>query len=804
MPTTLLRHLSQAWRALSRRPTAALATVATIALVSGAGTAVLTVVNATLLRPLPYPDSERLVSVYTLPPNSKTKADRNPLHTLDILRFRQQLRLAAAIEGAWQLDRTLGGNGDPANVSGARVTPGYLALFGGTPIYGRFWTEAEDRADARVVVLSHAVWTRHFGGSPDVIGKTAQIDRESYTIIGVLQKDFQPGAVVSVLWTPLAVREDNLINPGATFVQTVAKLAPGVTAAQLNAEVAARMQEIVASSPVINSAGWTAGVGSFREVQFGDRGPLLLLLALAVGVLALIAVANLANLQFARLTAQRAEWTLRAALGASRRDLMRQPFYEGTIVAAAGGAAGLLIAALVTPALVALDPVSARQIGALPVDWRVVLGAVAIAGVIAVVASVVPALRQARRDLAPGLASGGPRTVGSRFDDRLRRILVGAEMALSVVLLVAAALLLASLSRSSSRSPGFNPAGVLSAQLRVSDKAYPTTAARAQFVDTVVERLRGVPGVVDASTTLNPFVPGFSLFTMINIEGRPAADGHPYSIQFRRITPGFFQTMGIPMLAGRAFLPSDRENSQPVAIVSQLAARRYWPDEDPIGRRIERGGKLFTVVGVVGDTHELGLASPPAPTLYTAYAQSNPPTFPIALVVRVNGSDPYAASDGIRAAVLSVDPSQPIDRLISVDDYFSNGLGSDRLRGVVLLSFAAIGLLLATVGLYGVTASLVEERTREVGVRLVFGATPRQVWILMVSEAARMVTWGAAAGALVALGVGSALGSVVTDLSWDDAWSAVPAIVALAFFALVAAAIPALRAARSDPKIALT
>jgi predicted permease len=477
-------------------------------------------------------------------------------------------------------------------------------------------------------------------------------------------------------------------------------------------------------------------------VQFGDRGPLLLLLGLAVGVLALIAVANLANLQFARLTAQRAEWTLRAALGAGRRDLMRQPFYEGAIVAAAGGSAGLLIAAVVTPALVALDPVAAKQIGALPVDWRVVLGAVAIAGAIAIVASVVPALRQARRDLAPGLAGSGPRTVGSRFDVRLRRVLVGAEMALSVVLLVAAALLLASLSRSSSRSPGFNPTGVLSAQLRVSDKAYPTTAARAQFVDTIVERLRNVPGVVDASTTLNPFVPGFSLFTMISIEGRPAADGNLYSIQFRRITPGFFHTMGIPLIAGRAFLPSDREDTQLVAIVSQLAARRYWSDEDPIGRRIERGGKLFTVVGVVGDTHELGLASPPAPTLYTAYAQSNPPTFPIALVVRVNGSDPYAASDGIRAAVLSADPSQPIDRLLSVDDYFSNGLGSDRLRGVVLMSFAAIGLLLATVGLYGVTASLVEERTREVGVRLVFGATPRQVWLLVVSEAARMVTWG--------------------------------------------------------------
>jgi putative ABC transport system permease protein len=793
-------------RHLLRHKVSAAAMILTVALVTGAGTSVAAFINATLIRPLPYPNADRLVAVHTMPPDGTSPSDWNPLHALDIIRFRERLRRADAMEAAWREDKivTTGAGTEPISVPAARVSPGFLALLGGAPVMGRLWTTDEDLAQRRVCVLSYGLWQRMFGGDPSVIGRTIVIDRDQHEIIGVLQKNFRPSYIPSELWTPLVLRMEALPTPRSSFINGIARLAPGATEAQLNDEVAAVMRDIVAESPSTH-AGYSAGIDSLRRREYGDQRTAAAILAAAVTALALIALANLANVRLARAIAERADVALRLALGASRWDLVRAQLAEDALIALFGGALGLAIAASAMPLLRSIDPRSSAAIGDVPIDWRVMLASWVTAGAVSMLSGLIPVWRESRRDLVSGLMSSGRRTTGSPQEARMRRNLVAGEAALALLLLVCGSVFTAALARAAHRDVGFDAANVLAGQLRMPETAYPTVEARGTFARAVLERVRALPGVVSAATTLNPFSPNGSYVTGVRIEGHPLPVGGELTAGFRRVSDGYFSTMKVPIRQGRAIGPEDRVDSMPVIVVSQSFAAKFWPGEDPMGRRLIRGKTTYTVVGIAGDIEDSGAGQSSAAIFYIPFAQNSAALTGATLVVRTAGRpEDFAAA--VRAAVLEVDPNQPLEKITTFESFFSASLGPDRFRGTLLGVLAVLGLLLTAVGIYGVTSCLVEERAREMGVRLVLGASPRQLFRMVVGGAVFTVTIGSVMGLASAALAATTLRKLLPALTTGapptaaDLWAAWPACLCLAVAAFVAAGLPARRAARADAR----
>jgi putative ABC transport system permease protein len=802
MTDALWRDLRHAAGRLVARPTYALITIGTLALVIGAATAVLAVVNATVVRPLPFPHGDRLAQLFLLPPGQSAWTARNPLSLGVFLRFRQNLTLTEAVEGLWSRERALGGDTEPESVIAGAVSPGLFALFGGAPAFGRTFTDAEDQANARVVVLGHPLWQRHFGGDPAILGRTVLIDREPHEVIGVMPPAFATGFTPTELWTPLNATEAGL-SSGTTFVQTFARLRPGVAVDQLRAELTPALEAVTAEVPAVLT-GWSALAAGLRDAQFRLQRPSVMALFGGVVALVLIACANLANLTLAEITSRRAEMALRAALGGGLGAIVRLQLFETLLLAAAGGLAGLAIGQWMLPFWLTLDPSLARTFGAIEGDWRVQIIALATAVIVAMVAGLAPLLGERGADLARTIAHGTTRTIGSRRDGRVRTLLVASECALAVVLLSCSALLLSAFERTARIDPGFEPRSVFAAQLRLSATAYPTEAARAALIADVLERIRGLPGVSSAGATLNRFVPGFFFVTPVHIEGRPTPDGQAHTVQFRRASPGYFATMGIPLLRGRDFNAGDGIEQPWVAIVSRQFADQHWPGEDPLGRRIRRGvnPRWLTVVGVVGDVSDVGFSQPPAPTLYITFDQNNVAITPVSLVVRT-ASDPLAMTAAIRAAVLSVDPAQPIDSVTTVEQFLGDSLGPQRFRATLLLALGGVGLALAGLGIYGVTSRAVEERTAELGVRLALGASPGMLGRLVVWQTLRVVVAGLGAGVVLALVAGRAMLDSLSGLEDAETWMAGLALVALAIVGAAAAVIPARRAVSVSPTVAL-
>lgn len=800
MVDALIRDGRHAVRALLARKTYALVSIITLALVIGAAGAVLAVINATMMRPLPFPHGDRLVQVFLMPPGAKTFDDRNPFNNRAFLRFRTSLQQVEAFEGFWVRERALGIGVDPDSATTAAVSANALALFGGTPVLGRMFTEDEARIDARVAVLSHGLWQRRFAADPSVVGQTIQIDREPFEVIGVMPAGFRPGYVSSELWTPLSVTEANL-GGISTFIQTFARLRPGVTLAQFRSELDQAMERVINESPSTH-AGWSPMTMTLRDAQFGRQRPALWILLAAVISLAVIAAANLSNLTLAHVMARRADFALRTAIGGRAVDIVRLQLIETTLLAAVGVVAGLLLSAWMLPALLALDPATAQTLGDVRIDVRVQIAMIVASFAIAVVSSLVPLMRLFQGTALAGVAGSSRRAIGSRGDQRVRQFLVGVQTAMAVVLAICGALLLSGLNRTSRIDPGFDPSNVLGAQMRISAIAYPTEPARAVFIEQIIDRIRAVPGVVAAGATLNAFIPNFFFQTTVTIDGKPTPDGQPHTVQFRRVSPEYFKTMRIPILRGRDFSAADATSSPQVGIISQSFADRFWPGEDPIGRSLMRGTRRLTVIGVVADVRDVNIGKPSSPTIYVSYFQNNVALTPVSLVVRTEG-DPLALTNAIRSAVMSVDRLQPIDHVTTVEQFLGDSLGPQKFRGALLLALAIIGVAIAAVGIYGVTARAVLERTPELGVRLALGATQSSVVRTIAWQTLRAFAAGAIAGGVLAVAAASALLHTLPDLSRSDAWMAAPAMLALALTAMLAATIPARRAAALDPVIAL-
>jgi putative ABC transport system permease protein len=784
---------------LAKRPWLAAGRVLTVTIVVTAVSAVFTVASATFLRRLPFPDAARLVRIYLQPPGTTSFRDANPLDPFEFVRFRGRTRTLDRFEGIWTAERAVGGDAEPESITGGRVSAGFFSLLGGDPLAGRVFTEAEIEAGARLVVLSHGFWVRQYGGERTAIGRTIVIDREPHTIVGITRPGFEPGFAPSELWTPLTIPQG---APPAllTSVQSIGRVAAGANADQAQQELAGLLDGMRVEAPAL-LAGWTAGVVDLREAQYGSRRPAILMLLAAVIAFAFIAVANLANLTLADVMSRRHDFAVRAALGGSRRDLAAPEVAQCLIVAAGGGAAGIVGAAWLVPSMLALDPSTALTSAQLSTDWRVALCGFGVAAFVMLAAVAIPVLQLAGPALASGVSAGARRTIGSGAATRARAALVMAQTALAIVLLSSGALVVTGLQRTAETHPGFDPRNVVTAQLRLSAGVFPGDADRARFVEQILERIRLVPGVVDAGTTLNPFTAGDGFLTMVHIEDRPSANGQPHPVQFRRISPGYFQAMRITLVRGRAFTRHDWVGTQPIVIVSRSFARRFWPDEDPLGRRIKRGSaaKVWSiVVGVVDDVRDSGIDQPAAPAVYAPYFQGSNPAAPVALVVRTAG-DPAGFVAAIKRAVWEVDAKQPLGSIVTLEDFLDISLGPQRFRAMLVAVCGVLGLLLATIGTYGVTARSVVERTREMGIRLALGGRPRDVWWAVTRTAMKALLVGAIAGSAGSGVAAAALGAVLPEVGSANWMLGLAAAGAVLLIGALASLIAARAAAALDP-----
>jgi putative ABC transport system permease protein len=797
-----IRHdLSSIRRGFVRRPAAFLLPAVTLTLVIGVGAAVFAVVNGSLLRPLPFPEEQRLVRVFTLPPGASEVRTRNPLASVDFVRFRERTRSLDRLEVMWQRERGLIGVGDPLIVKAGSVSAGFFDLLGGRTVLGRTFTHDEDVPGSSVAVVGFGLWQRVFGGDPAIIGRHLTIDGEAHVVIGVMSADFQPMYRESELWTPLGVNNGNMPLPNATYLVSVGRLAADRSLPQAQQEFARLMADLANEAP--NRRGWTAGVVTLRDYQFGERRPALLVVGTMALLLMVIAGSNIANVTLARMLARKDEFELRVSLGATFGDVLRLVCLETLVTYGVAGMGGLLLARTALPLMLSLDPDAARALGPVALDWRVQGATFGAAFALAYVSGVWPAII-ALRHIGPGVGQCRTRMTRSRRARQFQSLLVTAQTAVALIVLVTGGVLVEAYMRLSVTPPGFEPSNVLTAQVRLSTR-YATHEQRIQFMDRLLQGIRARPDVLSAAAVNNAFVSGFTYGTLFEVEGQPTADGQMRGANFRRISPGYLTTMRIPLRSGRDIAESDQRTAPWVALVSESLARQVWPNQSPIGHRVKRtepGTGWMTVVGVVADVRDVSLTEGPDPTLYVSQEQQLPTGQPLALVVRTR-SEPSTISHELRAAMTTLDPTQVIDRFVPLGTFVTASLGPDRFRTALLVVFATTGVLLALVGLFGLTARSVSERTRELGVRIALGAAPGTLWIRVTMEALVSVAVGVVAGGLGAVLTGRVLARVLLGVSPPSLalWAAVSA--SLGVICVIAAAVPAHRIMHLDPSMAL-
>jgi predicted permease len=802
---TLLQDLRYAARALRASPGFTLVAALTLALGVGANTAIFSVVHAVLLRPLPFAEPDRLVRAFTV--NDGIPGSMSPPDFLD---FRAQNHVFQGLAAYDALDFTLTALGEPARLPGVSVTSGFFETLGVRPLLGRTFRAEESRPDrSRVVLLSHALWRQRFGGDPGVLGRTVTLDGRSYTVVGVMPPGFDYPARRE-LWTPIPEDEDftSEENRRGEYLAVIGRLRPGATLDQAAADLAALAGRLAREHPETNTA-IGASVASLEEHLVRDvRRPLLVLLG-AVAFVLLVACANVANLLLVRASARESELAVRAALGAGRLRLLRQLLTESLLLGTIGGGVGLLLASWGAAALVRLAPPGIPRVEGVGMDGPVVVFALGVALLTALLFGTVPALQSTRPALAATLKEGGRGALGARHGARTRGLLVVAETALAVVLLVGAGLLLKSFVRLLEVDPGFRFERRLAFELQLPDSDYGDDARKDAFYRSLLERLDALPGVLSAGAVTGLPLSGTNFLISFDVEGRPPArPGQSVAMQVRIATPEYFETMGIPLRRGRLFSDADRAAAPQVVLLSEPAVRRFFPGEDPLGKRIDLGwtrGHSETrvggeVVGIVGGVKQGGLADPFEPEIYVPHAQV--PLGWLSVVLRVDG-DPRGLAAAVVREVRALDPNLPVAEVKTLDDVVSQAVARPRFYLSLLALFAAIALALAAVGIFGVLSYTVAQRRREIGIRMALGAEPAAVLRSVMTGALLLAAGGLALGLLGALALTRAIRSLLFGVSAADPSTFLAVAATLAAAAALASWLPARSATRVDPASAL-
>lgn len=783
--------LRYALRGIFRARGFSLAVITVLALGIGASTAIFSIVNAVLLRPLPIEEPERLVRLSTVLPKGR-HFDVSPGKFYSWQREARSFESMAIFPCCGFRRLALSGVGAARTVNVTAVSADFFAVVKGRAALGRVLGEDDDSpAGKQVVVLSHGFWHAEYGGDTQVLGRTLRLDDQPYTIVGVMQASTTlPSwtALASDVWVPLGLAPEQRASRGNHFLDGVARLKPGVSVAQAQAEMtalSARFGREFGGS----DAGWGAAVVPLQDVINGESRTALLLLAGAVGLVLLIACANVANLLFTRGLNRRKELAMRSALGASRGRLFQQLVLEACVLATAGGALGVLLAQVglvVSSRLLANHLPRANEIS---MDARVLLFAVIVSSLCGVLAGALPALRASRTDVNDALQQGG--RGNASVDAGTRRALIACEVALSLMLLVATAAATQTLLNLTNRDVGFRADGVLTMRVALVKARYPVPEQRRAFFDAALERLRALPGVEAAGTIDDlPLTDGSS--QALDLEGYPPQP-QPVTVQVRQVSPGYLQAMGILVLRGR-----DARDDEEALLVSEEAARLYWGDDDPIGRRARLPSvsqtQLRTVVGIVGDVAQRSLREGSTPTVYFSTRE---PYAKATFVMRTS-LPPASIAQPAASAVLAVDPAQPVFGVQTMTDLRDETLTSDRLSALVLSLFAAMALLLAAVGIYSVLAYIVRGRSREIGIRMALGAQATDVVRLVVAEGMSPVLVGIGAGLLGTFALARLVDAMVFGVSSAGATTFIGAGGTLVVVALVASVVPTWRALRLE------
>jgi putative ABC transport system permease protein len=800
----MLSDIRFALRRLRAAPGFAAVVLLTVALGVGANTAIFSVVNAMLLRPLPYADAGRLVAVWQ---DHRTLGREQPEWQTppDLFDLRKSNRTFEGIVGQSGWGATLTTDAEPVRVPGAAVSHDYFAVLGVPVAQGRGFTAEEDVPDApRVVVITHRFWNARLGGRPNVLGTTVRINDFPWTIVGVLPQDFRDPLADPGIYRPLRLAPDGPCGRGCYTLRAVGRLKPGVSLDQAHADVASIMRRLGEQFPQTNK-NVGAWIVPLREQLVGDVRPALLALLGAVGFVLLIACVNVANLLLARATARGREVAVRTALGAGRDRLVRQLLTESLVLAALGGAVGLLLGAWGTRLVVARLPEGMDAFYRVTVDARVVAFTLALSALAALVFGLGPALMASGGGVAGLLRAGGRGASAGRRARRVRDALVVGEVALALVLLTGAGLMMRSFVARQRVEPGFRPEQLLLAGVQLPARYQPNTAETAAFFDQLFDRLRRDPRVRAVATSTETPLQGGDGDISFQVEGRPAE--RPPAAWTRFVSADYLRTMGIRVVAGRGITDADGRGAPPVGIVSETFAKRYWPGESAVGKRIltsSLGGGdsswAITVVGVANDVRFDALDAPGKVELYVPVAQAARRN--TTLVLRAD-ADAAALAPLVRRELAAIDRTVPVGFAETMEDRMRNTLAMPRLYASLFAVFAGAALALAAIGIYGVIAYAVERRTRELGVRLALGARTEDVRRLVVTQGMAPVVVGVVVGLAGALSAAQALRSLLFGVGATDPATFAATTLFLVVVALAAAYLPARRATRVAPTEAL-
>ena len=802
----LIQDVRYALRLLFKRPSFTLLTLAALALGVGANTAIFSVVNAVVLRPLPYPAPERLVTIWgTLKDDPKSHSVLSVPNFEDL---RAQTRsfddVAAYLNSSTTLVRE---GGEPERLVGAVISADIFHMLGAQAARGRVFTSDEDKAGAPpVVLLSDDAWRTHFGSDPNVVGKTFSIGSRPTTVIGVMAPGFkfpvEPDKVE--YWVPLG-SDPTVVSRskdrGIGFLRVVARVKQDVRLEEAQAELATVSARLEQQDPGHNY-NLVFRANSLHEEIVGDVRPALLTLLCAVGFVLLIACANVANLLLARATERHKEIAIRTAVGASRGRIARQLLTESLLLSLGGGLLGLLLAAWGIDVLLALIPADIPRAQEIGLDARVLIFMLGVSVLAGLAFGLAPAVQVSRPRLNESLKEGARGTTGGTYRNRVRSLLVVSEIALSFVLLAGAGLLVKSFVRLQHVNPGFETERVLAVKLALPRARYDTPEKQAAFFSQALERVRSVPGVQMVGATNMLPLSGDNRTSSFEFEGQPPpAHGEEPEADERAVSPDYFRALGIPLLEGRTFTERDGPQQPRVMTVNESFMRRYVKEGDPLGRRVKLGEDTWEVVGVVGDVHHLGLDVPTAPEMYRPFAQA--PERWMNLVVRTSTADPNAVSAGLREVVRSIDQELYFPEVRPMSALLADSLARRRFNALLVGLFAAVALLLAAVGIYGVISYTVTQRTHEIGVRMALGAQRGDVLRLVVGHAMALAAAGLAVGLVGALACARLLGGLLYDVSASDPQVLGLITLLLALVSLAACVVPARRASWVDPLVAL-